>query len=60
MRWPWQIASRSASSAIGIPSGYRGPASDAGYRRSTMPGIWARVNVTTSTAGSSRYTTLKL
>jgi hypothetical protein len=50
----WQIASSSASATIGMPSGYRGPASAAGYERPAMPGIWAAVKATTSYAGSSR------
>src|SRR6058998_3789547 len=43
-----------------MPSGYRGPASSAGYLRSPMKGICVAVKATTSVAGSSRYTTLKL
>ena len=38
------IRSASSSSAtMGIPSGYSGPASEGGYERSSMPGIWAAV-----------------
>ena len=31
----------------GIPSGYSGPASEGGYERPSMPGIWAAVKATT-------------
>src|SRR5512135_2328473 len=43
-----------------MPFGYRGPASEAGNRRSEMWGICWAVNATTSTAGSSLYTVRKL
>src|SRR3972149_3659651 len=51
---------RSSSSKMGIPSGYRVPARDAGYLRPMIPGICVAVNATTSYASSSRKTTLKL
>ena len=46
--------SSSRSGRIGIPDGYRSPASSGGYLRSAMPGIWVAVNATTSTVGSPR------
>src|SRR5512133_687026 len=50
----------SSSGRIGTPSGYRGPASDGGYVRSSIPGICVAVNATTSVSASSRNATLKL
>jgi hypothetical protein len=44
----------SASSTMGMPSGYRAPARDGGYRRPAMSGICAAVKAITSAPGSSR------
>src|SRR5207247_3297660 len=50
----------SSSGKMGIPSGYEGPARDAGNLRDSMPGICVAVNAWTRTAGSSLNRTRKL
>ena len=47
------------SATMAMPSGYNGPAIEAGQRRSSMPGIWAAVKATASVESSWRTTVLK-
>ena len=51
---------RSSSGKIGMPSGYSGPAREAGYLRPSIPGICVAVNATTRNDASFRKMTLKL
>lgn len=52
--------SRSFSSKMGIPFGYKLPESSGGYFLFAMFGIWVAVNATTSNAALFRKKTLKL
>ena len=44
----------SDSAKMGMPLGYSFPASEAGYLRPSMSGIWVAVNATTRYSGLSR------
>ena len=50
----------SLSGYIGMPSGYRSPASSGGYLLFSMKGIWVAVKATTSYSGLFLKKTLKL
>ena len=53
-------SARRSSGYMGMPSGYPGPESSAGYRRSSMNGIWVAVKQTTRYSGLDLKQVLKL